>query len=74
MGIRFSLAAVVALVLAVFLGVKVAGLTHFFGVAVPYAAIFIFLGGVVYRVLVWGRSPFLSGFPRRPDSRNHCLG
>jgi len=57
MGIRFSLAAVVALVLAVFLGVKAAGLTYFFGVIVPYAAIVLFLGGVVYRVLIWGRSP-----------------
>jgi nitrate reductase gamma subunit len=57
MGIRFSLAAVVALVLAVFLGVKAAGLTYFFGVVVPYAAIFLFLGGIVCRTLIWGRSP-----------------
>lgn len=57
MGIRFSLAAVVALVLAVFLGVKAAGLTYFFGVVVPYAAILLFLGGVFYRVLIWGHSP-----------------
>lgn len=57
MGIRFSLAAVVALVLAVFLGVKAAGLTYFFGVVVPYAAILAFLGGVVFKVLIWGRSP-----------------
>jgi nitrate reductase gamma subunit len=57
MGIRFSLAAVVALVLAVFLGVKAAGLTYFFGVVVPYAAIFAFLGGVVFKILIWGRSP-----------------
>ncbi len=57
MGIRFSLAAVVALVLAVFLGVKAAGLTYFFGVTVPYAAFFAFLVGILYKVLVWGRSP-----------------
>jgi nitrate reductase gamma subunit len=57
MGIRFSLTAVVALVLAVFLGVKAAGLNHFFGVTVPYVAIFAFLGGVVFKVLKWGRSP-----------------
>ena len=42
MGIRFSLAAVVALVLASFLGVKAAGLNHFFGVTLPYLAIFLF--------------------------------
>lgn len=57
MGIRFSLAAVVALVLAVFLGVKAAGLSHFFGVAIPYFAFFAFLGGVVYRILLWGSAP-----------------
>lgn len=57
MGIRFSLAAVVALVLAVFLGVKAAGLTYFFGVFMPYAAIFAFLGGILAKVLIWGRSP-----------------
>jgi nitrate reductase gamma subunit len=57
MGIRFSLAAVVALVLAVFLGVKAAGFTYFFGVIVPYVAIALFLGGIVCRILIWGRSP-----------------
>lgn len=57
MGIRFSLAAVFALVVAVFLGVKAAGLNHFFGVTVPYAAILIFIGGVFYKVVNWARSP-----------------
>ncbi len=57
MGIRFSLAAVVALVLASFLGVKAAGLNHFFGVTLPYLAIFLFLGGIVFRIVKWGRSP-----------------
>lgn len=56
MGIEFSLAAVVALVLAVFLGVKV-GLAQFFGTTVPYIAILLFMGGIVYKVLKWGRSP-----------------
>lgn len=57
MGIRFSLAAVVALVLAVFLGVKAAGLTFFFGAVVPYFAMLVFLGGVVYRILKWASAP-----------------
>jgi len=57
MGIRFSLAAVVALVLAVFLGVKAAGLNGFFGITVPYIAILLFLGGIVFKILKWGRSP-----------------
>ena len=57
MGIWFSLAAVVALVLACFLGVKAAGLNYFFGVTMPYVAIVAFLGGVIFRVLRWARSP-----------------
>jgi nitrate reductase gamma subunit len=57
MGIELSLMAVIALVMAVFLGVKVAGLTYVFGVAVPYIAMALFLGGFVYRVLSWARSP-----------------
>ena len=57
MGIRFSLAAVVALVLASFLGVKAAGLNHFFGVTLPYLAILFFLVGVVVRIVKWGHSP-----------------
>jgi nitrate reductase gamma subunit len=57
MGINFSLAAVVALVLACFLGVKAAGLNYFFGVTMPYVAIVAFLGGVIFRILKWARSP-----------------
>jgi nitrate reductase gamma subunit len=57
MGIRFSLAAVVALVLASFLGVRAAGLNYFFGVTMPYIAIFAFLGGVIFRIMMWARSP-----------------
>ncbi|MHC1744235.1 MAG: sulfate reduction electron transfer complex DsrMKJOP subunit DsrM [Syntrophobacteraceae bacterium] len=57
MGMEFSLAVVVALVAAVFAGVKLAGMTQFFGVVVPYAAIFLFLFGFVSKILKWGRSP-----------------
>lgn len=57
MGIKFSLLAVLALVAAAFLGVKVAGLTGFFGVFIPYVAIVTFLGGFIYRILTWARSP-----------------
>jgi nitrate reductase gamma subunit len=56
MGIRFSLIAVIALVLAALVGVE-AGQYHFFGVTVPLIAIFLFLAGVVYRVLKWAGSP-----------------
>lgn len=57
MGMRFSLAVVVALILAPFLGVGATGFDHFFAVTVPYIAMLAFLGGVAYRVLNWGRSP-----------------
>ncbi|HYA42725.1 MAG TPA: sulfate reduction electron transfer complex DsrMKJOP subunit DsrM [Syntrophobacteraceae bacterium] len=56
MGIKFSLAVVVALVLAALFGAGAGG--HLvFGVIAPYIAILLFLGGVVYRVLQWARSP-----------------
>jgi len=57
MGIKFSLAAVLALVAAAFLGVKAAGLTYFFGVIVPYVALLTFFVGFSYRILKWARSP-----------------
>jgi len=57
MGMKFSLLAVVALIATAFLGVKVAGLSQFFGVVVPYIAIFMFLGGFTYRILSWARVP-----------------
>jgi hypothetical protein len=57
MGIKFSLAAVFGLILAAYIGVTGAGFYHFFGVTMPYLAIILFLGGVAYRVLNWGRSP-----------------
>ncbi len=57
MHILVSLIAVVALFLAALAGVDALGLRWLFGVAVPYAAAALFLGGVVYRVLGWARSP-----------------
>lgn len=57
MGIKFSLLAVVALIAAVFMGVKGLGLSYFFGVVFPYVAIFTFLGGFVYRILKWAGAP-----------------
>jgi nitrate reductase gamma subunit len=57
MGVRFSLVAVVALMLVAFLGVRSAGLEHFFGATIPGLAIVLFLGGFIYRILKWGSSP-----------------
>jgi len=52
-----SLIAVVALVLIAYIGVDVANLHFLFGIVVPYVAIFIFLIGVISRVVKWGRTP-----------------
>lgn len=57
LSISSSLIAVVALVLLVFAGVEAANLHYLFGVIVPYAALVVFMLGVVYRILKWARSP-----------------
>ena len=57
MGASFSLFTVLVLVLLVFMGVEVAGWNSLFGVVIPYAALVVFLVGIVYRVVKWGRSP-----------------
>lgn len=54
----WSAVVVVAVLLGVvWLGAGVAGWHWFFGVAAPYAAVAIFLLGVVYRIILWARSP-----------------
>ncbi|MBI5116466.1 sulfate reduction electron transfer complex DsrMKJOP subunit DsrM [Candidatus Poribacteria bacterium] len=55
MTVLFSLFAVTALVVIAFAGA--AKFTLLFGVVIPYAALAIFLVGVVYRILKWARSP-----------------
>jgi [DsrC]-trisulfide reductase subunit M len=57
MNALYALFAVVFLVLFVFIGVSVAGLQVAFGVLVPYAAVSLFLVGIVYRVLKWASAP-----------------
>jgi nitrate reductase gamma subunit len=34
-----------------------AGMEVFFGIVVPYVSIFIFLAGILYRILIWARTP-----------------
>jgi nitrate reductase gamma subunit len=52
----YSLLAVVILCLLSYLGVKAVGLEVLFGILIPYTALVIFLGGVVYRVMGWAKS------------------
>ncbi len=53
----FSFLAVIALVLIAGLGSQIPGMPYLFGVALPYLALMIFLGGCVYRVVQWAKSP-----------------
>jgi nitrate reductase gamma subunit len=53
----YSFLAVIALILIAWLGSQIPGMQYFFGVAVPYLAIMVFLGGFVYRVVHWAKSP-----------------
>ncbi len=53
----FPLAAVIALVLIAWIGSQIPGMQYFFGIAVPYLAMALFLGGFCYRVVQWARSP-----------------
>lgn len=48
---------VIMLVLLAFVGVETIDGYILFGVYIPYAAVGIFIVGVVYRVLIWGCSP-----------------
>ena len=51
------LVAVIGLILVAWLGSMIPGMQYFFGVALPYVAVLVFLGGFVYRVVQWGKSP-----------------
>ena len=57
MGVWFSLFAVVILIFVVFMGVEMGKLHILFGVVVPYAALAIFIVGIISRVVRWARSP-----------------
>jgi nitrate reductase gamma subunit len=52
-----SLMAVVVLFLLAYVGVEAAGLHALFGIIIPYLAVITFIGGVIYRVVDWARSP-----------------
>jgi nitrate reductase gamma subunit len=52
-----ALLAVAVLLGAVWAGVGLAGQHYLFGVIIPYAAIVVFLVGMIYRVLLWAGAP-----------------
>lgn len=53
----FSFLAVIALVAIAWLGSHIPGMQYLFGVVLPYLAILIFIGGCIYRVVQWAKSP-----------------
>lgn len=53
----FSFLAVIGLVVIAGLGSQVPGMPYLFGVALPYLALLIFLGGFIYSVVRWAKSP-----------------
>jgi len=57
-----ALVAVIALVVISLIGVS-AGLSSLFGVIIPYLAIAIFIIGVVWRIVEWGRVPVPFSIP-----------
>ena len=57
MKVWLSLLAVAALIAVAYGGIEVANLHLLFGVVIPYAAALMFIGGFLYRVVEWGRSP-----------------
>jgi nitrate reductase gamma subunit len=59
----FSLVAVILLFLLAYVGVEAAGLQVLFGIIIPYAAVLVFISGVVNRVIGWARSPVPFGIP-----------
>lgn len=57
MNILFSFFAVLLIIVIVIIGIDTAQLEFLFGVIFPYAAIAVFLLGIIYRLVKWARSP-----------------
>jgi nitrate reductase gamma subunit len=57
MKVLFSLAVVAVFSALAYLGGSAAGLRTLFGVIVPYAAVAVFLAGVILRILAWAKVP-----------------
>ena len=53
----FPLAAVIALILIALIGVQIPGMQYLFGLVIPYLAMALFIGGFIYRVYHWSKSP-----------------
>ena len=66
----FPLAAVVALILIALIGVQIPGMQYLFGVVIPYLAVALFVGGFIYRVYYWSKSPVPFKIPTTCGQQN----
>lgn len=57
MGILYSVFAIIIILLLITAGIGGMGWYSLFGVIIPYAAVFAFIAGFIFRVLKWASSP-----------------
>ena len=57
MKVILSFIAVLLLVLIAYTGVAVLNAQYVFGIVIPYLAVLLFIGGMIFRILKWGSSP-----------------
>ncbi len=57
MNALLSLGAIVALLAVAWLGADLAGLKVIFGIVIPYLALAVFIGGIIYRIWKWAKAP-----------------
>jgi len=57
MGLWYSTSGILFLILFVVIGIEGIGLYSFFGIFIPYVAVFLFIVGFIYRVLKWASAP-----------------
>ena len=57
MKVLISFIVVLALVLVAYIGGSAASAQFLFAIVIPYAAVTIFIAGMIFRVLKWGSSP-----------------
>jgi len=57
MNILFSLFSLLVLIILAIISVELAELDYVFGVIIPYTAMLFFILGIVYRVILWAKSP-----------------
>ena len=57
MNALLSFGAIVALLAVAWLGADLAGLKVVFGIVIPYLALAVFIGGIIFRIWKWAKAP-----------------